>query len=455
MGHWKKNRSLMYFVEPSHWLRHAATTQPMLEGIERVDVAIIGAGFTGLSTAIALRKRGYSVSVLEKDLIGSGASGRNCGQIGAEIGANLAALIKSLGNERAQQAANVLRQAISELDRRIDEFRLDCAYEATGNAFIAVDSSQSKQVEAVARAAERLGFPVEAFAGNSPALERLPECVVCGFHDQLGGTLDPGRYVQGLAQTAQSLGARIYEHTAAQTIETKGSIRITTPSGLLESDLCVLGTNAYTPNLGYLSSRLMPISVSVIVTEPLSDLQLGRLNWVSPRGMYTAHHILENLRLTPDNRLLVGTKHIRPGFGRRLPSAPQARAFEKLEMVLRDRFPQLHEVEINCGWTGTVAATTDFVPIIGRTGRDQNVFYAAGYSGHGIAMASHAGEILGGLIDGEDIGDATVLMNRRTGSFPPEPLRWLGASARFQQMRLADARVDSQARARTSNREVA
>lgn len=445
----------MLFVEPSHWLRYAATTEPSLEGTERVDVAIIGAGFTGLSAAIALRRRGYSVSVVEQDLIGSGASGRNCGQIGAEIGANLAALVKTLGIERAQQAANVLHQAIKELDRRINEFHLDCGYEATGNAFIGIDPSQSKQVEAVARAAERLGFPIEAFSDKSSALDRLPDCVVCGFHDQLGGTLDPGRYVNGLAQTARSLGARIYENTPAQSVQTQGSIRITTPSGRLESNLCVLGTNVFTPNLGYLSNQLMPISVSVIVTKRLSDSQLDRLHWVSPRGMYTAHHVLENLRLTPDNRLLVGTKHIRPGYGRRLPKAPQARTFEQLELVLRDRFPQLEDVEIDCGWTGAVAATPDFVPIIGRTGKNQNVFYAAGYSGHGIAIASHAGEILGSLIDGEDIGDATVLMNRQPGSFPPEPLRWLGANARFQQMRWADARVDSRVRARFSNREVA
>lgn len=444
----------MFFVEPSHWLRHTTATQPTLEKTERVDVAIIGAGFTGLSAAIALRKRGYSVSVLEKDLIGSGASGRNCGQIGAEIGANLAALIKTLGSERAQQVANVLHQAIKELDRRINEFHLDCAYEATGNAFIGIDPSQSKRVEAVARAAEHLGFPIETFSAGSPALDRLPECVVCGFHDQLGGTLDPGRYVKGLAKAAQALGARIYENTPAQSVQTQGSIQITTPSGLLESDLCVLGTNAYTPNLGYLANRLMPISVSVIVTKRLSDYQLRRLHWVSPRGMYTAHHVLENLRLTPDNRLLVGTKQIRPAYGQRLPKSPHARTFQQLELVLRDRFPQLQDVEIDCGWTGAVAATPDFVPIIGQTGRNQNVFYAAGYSGHGIAMASHAGEILGGLIDGEDIGDATVLMNRKLGPFPPEPLRWLGANARFHQMRLTDARVDSRVRAGTSNRKI-
>lgn len=429
-------------------MENVERSHPSLRGDLDVDVAVIGGGLTGLSSAIFLAREGMSVALLEKDLVGAGASGRNCGQVGSEIGRNLVALKSDLGTDRAGNVVRVLRAAIENLERFIDQEKIDCAYQRHGNIFAGIHITQQKFADQVACVAEEYGFPVKRIGPGDAQKMGLPAAVVCGFHDQTGGTLDPARLVKGLAKTALQAGrVKIFEETPVVEVVEGRKIVLKTPQGSVRADLCVLATNGYSPEIGYLKRKILPAYVSVAITDPLSDAQFEKLGWTRVGGLYTAHHVIENLRLTPDRRLLVGTKKVRVGFGTRPPAPNSRRTFSALQGVLDDRFPELDGIKIAMGWTGRVAVTSDSVPIMGRLGVHKNILYSAGYSGHGIAMAAYAGHHIAALHAGRSLGDAAILESRRVIPIPPEPIRWLGANALFGVLSRKDAATDRLLRA--------
>lgn len=437
----------MKFLPISHWMNEVVRTQPALEEDILPDVAIIGGGFTGLSVALALSARGYSVAVLEANLIGSGASGRNCGQIGADIGKNLAALEGDIGPRGARQVTRLLRDAIRHLDSFVEENEIDCDYRRTGNIFAGVHARHEGIVRRVEAAAAEFGFPIEPLSQAALKSFGISPTVTAGFHDKIGGTIDPGKLVRGMRDVAANKpNITLYECSPVVEIQHGARIRLKTPRATIESPICVIATNAYSNSLGLLKSVLFPVSVSVAVTKPLTESQLSRLGWRDVHGLYTAHHVLENLRLTADNRILVGTKRVRRGYGNRNPAPNDGATFVALENTLRDRFPALRGITFDSGWTGQVAVTTDNVPVIGTLGQFQNVFYSAGYSGHGIAMASYAGKYLSALVAAENLGDAEILRRKISIPVAPEPLRWLGTGALFGLWHFQDWLVDNAVR---------
>jgi gamma-glutamylputrescine oxidase len=430
----------------SFWQADAVTSLPTLSGETNADVAIIGAGFTGLSTALALREEGLSVVVLERDVVGGGASGRNCGQVGADLGKSLVSLRRYLGLERAREAVSLLRAAIDHVEELIRTYDIDCEYEATGNVFAGVHSSQERFIQRAARTAESLGVSVRLLSSTDLRQMDLPESVVCGYQERIGGALHPGKYVAGLKRAALAAGASIFERSGVVRIEQGRELHVHTPRGRVRSRYCVLATNAYTPSVGWLRRTILPAVVSAVVTAPLNGRQRERLGWSGREPIYTSHHVLENLRWTHDGRILVGTKRVRIGPAGRLPPTNEERSFVDLENVLRMRFPQLHDVAISHRWSGYVALTPDFLPVFGRTGRFRNILYAGGYGGHGISLASYAGRILSDLLSERELGPARVLVERRVPPLPPEPLLSSLARTVLWAMRKADDRLDRRAR---------
>ena len=430
----------------SFWMDASHRSSPALDQAVETDVVVVGAGYTGLSTALALREAGLSVAVLERDVAGSGASGRNCGQVGADLGKSLTLLRRHLGLERAREAAAYLKTAIAYLEGVIRDRRIDCAWEPVGNVFAGIHPSQSAFFERAARNAEALGIPVRVLTDADLRAKGLPAAIVCGYHEQIGGSLDPGRYVRGLRRAALESGALLFERSPVRAIDDARLVHVRTSRGGVRARFCVLATNAYTPQLGWLRRKLMPAAVSALVTNRLSDAQRERLGWAGREPLYTAHHVLENLRWTHDDRLLVGTKRVRVGFGT-LPPGGERRAWEDLERVLRERFPELGPIGVAQRWTGWVALTADFLPVFGRTGRHGNVFYGGGYGGHGVSLATYAGRTLCDLVLERDPGPSRVLVDRRVPPIPPEPLRWLATQAFLGTMMYLDRRVDRRARA--------
>jgi glycine/D-amino acid oxidase-like deaminating enzyme len=206
----------------------------------------------------------------------------------------------------------------------------------------------------------------------------------------------------------------------------------------------VRATNAFTPALGRLRSSVLRVQVQLFRTAKLTPAQLATVGWRGRQGVYTAHEILESYRLTHDNRIVGGSKSVRYGFGgKALPDTDDG-IRRLLEETFAQRFPELADVAIADHWGGPIALSLDFLPVVGRRGA---LVHAIGYAGHGVALASYAGEMIADLLL-ERTGAGAPLWSRWSVPLPPEPLRWLvfrGLTTVFAGM---DRRVDRLARGR-------
>ncbi|RIL07042.1 MAG: FAD-dependent oxidoreductase [Proteobacteria bacterium] len=433
---------------PSPWLEATAgeAAAPPLAGERRVDVAVIGAGYTGLGAALALRAEGLSVAIAERETAGFGASGRNAGHLTPTIGKDLPTLLALFGRERASAFVRLAEAAIAHVERWIAEHAIACAYEPVGNVMAAVHASQERRLERAARVAAELGARAEWLDGAAMRKRGLPEAFTAGVLESAGGILQPALYARGLRRAALAAGAELYENTPVLRIDEGPRVALATPGGRLVADRVVVATNAYTPELGLLRRAVLPLRVTLFRTEPLTRAQRERIDWRGREGIYTAHEMLESYRLDADGRIVGGSKSVRVRFGGGVPEEHDDVATRALlERTLRERFPGL-DVPIERFWGGPIAFALDFLPAMGVTGRFRNLYYALSYAGHGLALASYAGTALADWIAGRE-GPGRILHERWRPPLPPEPLRWLVVKALTGGLRAVDARVDRRVRA--------
>lgn len=434
---------------PSPWLADlpSQTPCPPLTGEHDVDVAVIGGGFTGLSTALALRREGLSVVVLEAETVGFGASGRNAGHLTPTIGKDLPTLTMMYAEERVRALIHLAETAIAHVEGLIRTHAIDCEYEPVGNVIAAVHERQHRNLDKVARAAAQFGLPGELLDADALEGRGLPRCVTRGFHEPHGGHLHPARYVRGLRRAALDAGAVLHEETRVTGIDDGPRPIVHTPAGRVRARFVVLGTNAFTPRLGWLESAAIPLQVQLFRTEPLTPEQKARIGWGGREGIYTAHEILESYRLTADDRIVGGSKDVRYGFGGRPLPDVEAATSRFIEDAFRARFPELPDVRVSDHWGGPIYLALDFLPVVGRGGRHGNVLHAVAYAGHGVAQASYAGEMVADLLLERD-GPGSVLWSRRRVPLPPEPMRWLIHRGLTKLLAGIDRRADREARGR-------
>jgi glycine/D-amino acid oxidase-like deaminating enzyme len=403
------------------------------------DVAVVGAGYTGLSAALALRAEGMSVVVLEQAIAGFGASGRNAGHLTPTIGKDLPTLARLYGKERGRALIALVQTAITHVERTIAERTIACHYEPVGNVMAAVHPRQHYALERAADAARTLGLDGALLAADEMRGRGIPPAFTRGFLLRRGGILDPGRYVRGLAAAATAAGVRLHERTPVVRIEDGAPLVVHTAGGRVRARLVVLATNAYTPALGFLGRRVARLHVYLFATAPLTGAQLGALDWRGHEGIYTAHEMLESYRLTSDGRIVGGAKTVRYAYGGGA-LADDPTTFTRLEAVFRARFPALAALPIEHRWGGPIAFALDFLPVVGRLGRHGTIYYGAGYAGHGIALASYAGTMIADLVLGRD--GAGRALSRWVPPLPPEPLRWLVVKGLTGVLGAIDRRVD-------------
>ncbi len=427
---------------PSPWLAESSVPPPAaaLSGSIQTDVAVVGAGYTGLSTALALRREGLGVAVLEAETAGFGASGRNAGHLTPTIGKDLPTLTRMYGRERVAALVHLQETAISHVERTIEQYRIDCGYEPVGNVVAAIHPRQHRNLDRTAKATAAYGVPGELLEPAQMERRGLPRAFTRGYFEPHGGVLDPGRYVRGLRAAALAAGAQLYEGTHVGAIEEGTMPLLRTPAGEVRCRWAVLATNGYTPLLGLLPRAGMRIQVQLFRTARLSADQMAKVGWSGREGIYTAHEILESYRLSTDNRIVGGSKYIRSGFGRRILPDVDPAICSSLETLFHQRFPELADVAVSDHWGGPIFLSLDFLPVVGRAGRRRNLLYSLAYAGHGVAMASYAGEMIADLILERD-GPGRALWDRRGLPMPPEPLR----SAAFQLLTRAFLAIDRRA----------
>ncbi|MGH8481481.1 MAG: NAD(P)/FAD-dependent oxidoreductase [Nevskiaceae bacterium] len=426
----------------SAWLAPPEPLAPALAGEAKADVVIVGGGYTGLSTALALREAGTDVVLLEQEFCGYGASGRNAGQLTPTIGKDAPTLALMFGAGRAGALMRFADRAVRYAEGLMAQHAIDCEYVARGNVIAGVHPKHEKPLRRAADAGAKLGAQLTWLDGVEMRRRGLPPAFTFGVLEGCGGHLNPGKYVLGLRAAALATGVRVHEQSAVTAIEEGPKVTVRTAAGSVTADHLVLATNAFTPvTLKRFASHVVPVRVSLFRTAPLTAAQQERMGWHGQEGIYTAHEILESYRPTADGRIVGGSKMVNYAWGSGLPPAEQPDTFALLERAFRDRFPMLDDVPVECFWGGWIGMTLDFLPLHGSTGAHGNVHHGLAYNGHGIAQASYMGRLLADAVAGTPNEDAALL--RRRGIWvPPEPLRWLLVNGLIGLFAGMDRRVD-------------
>jgi glycine/D-amino acid oxidase-like deaminating enzyme len=385
---------------------------PHVELPLRADVVIVGAGYTGLAAARCLARAGASAVVLERERVGSGASSRNGGQVLTGLKIDPGTLVARFGESRARALFDASLDAIVALERVIADERMDCEYERTGHIQAA---SKPSHFEAFREEQALLARVFNHRVVLVPASEQHAEIGSKAYHglsvDERSGALNPAKYVDQLAAAACRAGAAIVEDTPVLSLSRKTSTwTLATPRGELSCDDVLIATNGYTTAVtSSLQRRLVPIGSYIIATDPLTPDQAAML-LPKRRMAFDSKHFLHYFRLTRDNRLLFG--------GRAEFSRPTADTTRRCAEILRrdmlSIFPSLADARIDYAWGGNVAFTRDQLP---HAGRLDDAYYAAGYGGHGVAMASSLGEAIARRIAGAPVEHPLL-----DGRFPAIPL---------------------------------
>jgi gamma-glutamylputrescine oxidase len=360
--------------------------RPPLDGSRHVEVAIVGGGLTGLGAALALAEAGARPLLLEAQRIGWGASGRNGGQLLPGLGGDLAAVQDRYGRDIAKGLFDLTVEAVAAVKQRIVRHGIDCAL-TQGHVTAAVRHRHLREL-----AAERAlwqdsfgygGLELWSEAGlrsvvHSPRF-------IGGLYDPNAAHLDPLAYTLALAALAEAAGASLHEASPVLGIAPGAPMVLATPQGEIRADRVLLCGNAYLGRLvPALAAEIMPVTSCVIATEPLGAERMAGL-FARPIAVADAHLVVDYFRPTPDHRLIFG--------GRANYAGREPRDIEKLLRPRLERvFPQLAGVCIEHRWAGRIAITRDRLPRLGRFA--PNGFYAHGYSGHGLALAGMAGQIL-------------------------------------------------------------
>ena len=396
---------------------------PALEGDTDADVCIIGGGYTGLWTALAVKEREPSsrVVLLEALTCGSGPSGRNGGFVHG-YWASLAELFTLLGRERALQLARAGEQIVPAV-RALDD---DVWLREGGMLMVSAAPAQDAAVEHAAAAAAAAGVPDQAVPLDADAVAQRVRSPVFrrGVFFPDGATVQPARLVRVLRRRVLAAGVDLHEHSPA----TFRDGEVTTPRGSVRAPEIVVAINAAATGWRPVSRHVTNFGSYVVLTEPVPEL-LEQVGWTGGEAIVDGRMFLHYFRTTNDGRVLMGSGSGPIGFrgkldGRFTSDLPTA---ARAEHGLRRLLPRLAEARIERAWGGPIDVSADHLPFFGTVPGTRRVHYGLGYSGHGVGPSWLGGQILASLALGrEDEWTALPLATRKVASLPPEPLKRLG-----------------------------
>ncbi len=421
----------------SLWLQQALDDEndedaPSLEGTITADVCIIGGGYTGLWTALHLLDHDPSVSVVivEADLCGGGASGRNGGFV-LSWWDQIETLIRRVGPVEALQLARASTQAIADLGAFCAREHVDAHFRQDGWLWTATSQAGLTAWDGVLHSCARLGeqpFRVldrAELAGRTGSPRHLG-----GILDPQGATVHPALLARGLRRVALRRGVRIFERSPMRTLDRQQGI-VHTARGAVRAGAIVLAMNAWLAGIGELRRSIVPLSSDIVATTPMPE-QLAQSGWTGGESISDSRLMVRYYRTTHDGRIVFGRGggaiafggHIGAGF-----NSHPGRA-QHVMRDLRRLVPATHDVDITHHWSGAVDRSVDGLPFFGRLAARCPIFYGAGFSGNGVAPSLIAGRILASNALGRDDAWSTCGLNRGIpGRFPPEPLRYIGGLA--------------------------
>ena len=372
---------------------NSKSVRDALIGEHETDVCVVGGGYSGLSSALHLTEKGHAVTLIEGARIGWGASGRNGGQIVNGLNATLGVIEKRYGEQFASFVGSLVQEGGQIIRGNIKKYNIQCDLKE-GNLFAAYTQKHLRELEAKQQLWRSHGMDGHVMLSKDEMGHYIGSDVYCGgMIDKTGGHIHPLNLALGEANAIEANGGKIFEMTRMESMEKLGQdIIVTTDNGTIRCKKILICGNAYLGKvIPKLTSRVMPVSTQIITTKPLGE-DLTKDILPTDICVEDVRYILDYFRLTADKRLLFGGGTVYGG------SNPK-NVMNKLRPNMEKVFPQLKGIEIDYAWSGNFALSFSRVPQMGKL--DNNIFFAHGYSGHGITSSHLFGRILSEAIDND------------------------------------------------------
>ncbi|MGC1210863.1 MAG: FAD-dependent oxidoreductase [Micromonospora sp.] len=436
----------MRYQELSYWLSSVdepLTPRPGLPGDTDADVVIVGAGYTGLWTAyyLAVADPTLRITVLEKEIAGYGASGRNGGWCSALFPTSLPALARHHGRDRALAMQQAMQETVREVGRVVAAEGIDCDWQPGGTVVLARTDVQLGRARAAVAEAREYGLDAEDLV-LLDAAEASARCAADGVR---GGTytphcaaVHPAKLVRGLARAAERRGVRIFERTPVTAVRPGTAV---TPAGVVRAPVVVRATEGFTPTLPGQRRSVAPVYSLMVATDPLPEETWAKIGLADRETFSDYRHVIIYGQRTADGRLAFGGRGAPYHFGSRVSPGydREPRVFAALRRVLGELFPVLGpDIPVSRTWGGPLGVARDWAASVGLD-RSTGLAWAGGYVGDGVGTSNLAGRTLADLVRGVE-SDLTTLpwVNHRSPKWEPEPLRWLAVNAGLRVMFSAD-----------------
>ena len=436
------------FKVKSYWMTtREYTPSESLEGDIDVDVAVVGGGFTGLSSAYHIKKAepNLRVALLESQVVGFGASGRNGGFNMTLFGLTMSITAFRFSKAKAREAHLYMERAVDYLRNLVDELNIDCDYEHPGFLRVATSEKYKRRIQKEMELAHSLGIEdIQWLDGNQTQEQVRSPMYLGAWWEPRCGILNPAKLAWGWVGVIKPMGVEIYESSPVTEISRKnGKVHLTTPGGRVRADKVVMATNAWSHFFKDLKRKQIPVWTHIVMTEPLARKHFDEIGWQNRQGIEDARNLVHYYRLTIDNRLVMGGRDVSLSYGNDMERDLNPVTFDGLKDDVRELFPVLKDIAFTHEWGGPVSVPLDMAPAIGYAG-DKNVVYSLGAVGHGVSMTQLNGRTVADLIL-ENKTDLTEVffVNRKTIPWPPEPLRNLTMKAILGYMHWEDRIYDA------------
>lgn len=423
--------------DPSWWFEEALRSErtqpdaPPLSGPLTVDVAIVGGGFTGLWTALALKERAshLSVALIEASLCGSGASGKNGGKVHG-YWASLASMASNIGPDGALAVARAGTRAQDAIRRFATAPGRDVWWRESGNVRVSAAAAQDVKIDAYVDTARRLGVPESVLPLSAEQVADFCRSPVFrgGLYFPEGANVQPARLARELRRAAIAAGVKVYENTPMTGLEAGSPNRIVTRNGEIIAKEVVLATNIELVKRKEVAPLVTVFSSYALMTQPAPD-KIGAMGWNRDEGIADLRMFVHYFRKTVDGRVLMGSGSGPISFGANTSSpllTTDAASAARAERGLRRLLPALADVAIDRVWGGGIDVSFDRLPFF-RTVPGTRIHYGCGYSGHGVNPTYIGGQCLASLVLGaKDEWSNLPLCTREPRALPPEPFRYVG-----------------------------
>jgi glycine/D-amino acid oxidase-like deaminating enzyme len=421
-------------VQPDLWWLDSDPMEPAphsaLIGDIGADLCVVGAGYTGLWTALLAKERDpdREVVVVEQYETGAGASGRNGGFCSASLTHGYLNGVRRFPDE-IELIQRLGRENLDEIEATIARYNIECDFERTGELQVAVAPWQFKGMAEQAERRNAMGDSVEVLSQEDvQARVHSPSYVGALFDHDGTALVDPARLVWGLERVCISLGVRIFENSKVEWLEDlHDAVRVHTPYGAVTAARVALGTNVFPSLLKKTRKYVVPVYDFVMVTEPLSDAQLESIGWSGREGIADSGNQFHYYRLTSDNSILWGGYDTIYNFRGKVRREYEfnSETYATLAGHFLKTFPQLAGVKFTHAWGGAIDTCTRFSPFWG-TSHNNKVAYVLGYTGLGVASTRFGAATMLDLLDGLETDRTRLTMVRkRPMPFPPEPFKWI------------------------------